>query len=33
MQLIGAKAGEKRAVNVDFPVEFVTPQLAGKKGS
>ena len=31
-QLIGASAGEKRTVNVDFPVDFVTPQLAGKKG-
>lgn len=33
MQLIGAKAGDKRTVNVDFPTEFVTPELAGKKGS
>ncbi len=32
MQLVGAKAGDKRTVNVDFPTEFVTPQLAGKKG-
>jgi len=32
-QLVGAKAGEKRTVNVDFPAEFVTPQLAGKKGT
>ena len=32
-QLIGAKAGDKRTVNVDFPAEFVTPQLAGKKGT
>jgi trigger factor len=31
-QLQGAKAGDKRTVNVDFPQEFVTPQLAGKKG-
>ena len=31
-QLIGAKAGEKRTVNVDFPADFVTPQLQGKKG-
>jgi len=31
-QLIGAKAGEKRTVSVDFPAEFVTTQLAGKKG-
>lgn len=33
MQLVGAKAGEKRTVNVDFPADFVTPQLAGKKGN
>ena len=32
-QLIGATSGEKRAVTVDFPAEFVAPQLAGKKGS
>jgi trigger factor len=32
-QLIGAKAGDRRTVNVDFPADFVTPQLAGKKGS
>lgn len=31
-QLIGAKAGEKRTVNVDFPADFVTPQLQGKQG-
>jgi trigger factor len=31
-QLIGAKAGEKRTVTVDFPADFVTPQLSGKKG-
>ena len=31
-QLIGAKAGDQRTVNVDFPADFVTPQLAGKKG-
>jgi len=31
-QLLGAKAGDKRTVNVDFPAEFVAPQLAGKKG-
>lgn len=31
IQLVGAKAGEKRTVNVEFPAEFVTPQLAGKK--
>ena len=32
-QLTGAKAGDKRTVNVDFPADFVTPQLAGKKGT
>jgi trigger factor len=32
-QLIGAQAGEKRTVEVEFPANFVTPQLAGKKGS
>ena len=32
-QLIGAQAGDKRTVAVDFPADFVTPQLAGKKGS
>jgi trigger factor len=31
-QLVGASAGEKRTVTVDFPADFVTPQLAGKKG-
>ena len=31
-QLLGAKAGDKRTVTVDFPAQFVTPQLAGKKG-
>ena len=31
-QLLGAKAGDKRTVTVDFPPDFVTPQLAGKKG-
>jgi trigger factor len=31
-QLIGAKAGDKRTVNVTFPADFVTPQLAGKAG-
>ena len=31
-QLVGAKAGDKRTVNVDFLADFVTPQLAGKKG-
>lgn len=32
-QLVGAKAGDKRKVDVDFPADFVTPQLAGKKGA
>jgi trigger factor len=32
-QLIGAKAGDKRTVTVDFPADFVTPQLSGKKGN
>jgi trigger factor len=31
-QLVGAKAGDRRTVNVDFPADFVTKQLAGKKG-
>jgi len=31
-QIIGAKAGDRRTVNVDFPADFVTKQLAGKKG-
>jgi trigger factor len=31
-QLIGAKVGGKRTVNVDFPADFVTKELAGKKG-
>jgi len=31
-QLTGMKAGEKRVVTVDFPSDFVVPQLAGKKG-
>ena len=26
------RAGDKRTVNIDFPADFVTPQLAGKKG-
>ncbi len=33
IQLAGMKAGDKRTVNVDFPADFVTPQLAGKKGA
>ena len=31
-QLIGAKAAEKRTVTVNFPADFVTPELAGKQG-
>jgi trigger factor len=31
-QLVGASAGDKRTVNVDFPADFVTAQLQGKKG-
>jgi trigger factor len=31
-QLIGASAGEHRTVNVDFPADFVSAQLGGKKG-
>ena len=31
-QLVGARAGEKRSVNTDFPADFVTQELAGKKG-
>lgn len=31
-QLLGAKAGDKRTVNVDFPADFVTNELQGKKG-
>lgn len=31
-QLIGAKAGDKRTVTVDFPADFVTKEVAGKQG-
>jgi trigger factor len=31
-QLIGASANDKRTVNVDFPADFVTRELQGKKG-
>jgi trigger factor len=31
-QLAGMKAGDKRTIVVDFPADFVVPQLAGKKG-
>ncbi|MBM3848332.1 MAG: trigger factor [Verrucomicrobia bacterium] len=32
-QLVGASAGDKRTVTVDFAADFVTPQLQGRKGS
>lgn len=32
-QLVGAKAGETRTVTVQFPTDFVTPELADKSGS
>ena len=31
-QLIGAQAGEKRTVNVDFPADFVARELSGRRG-
>jgi len=31
-QLLGTQAGDKRTVNVDFPADFVTKDLAGRKG-
>jgi trigger factor len=31
MQLLGAKVGEKRTANIDFPADFVAQPLAGKK--
>ncbi len=31
-QLIGAKAGGQRTVSTDFPADFATKELAGKKG-
>ena len=31
-QLVGAKAGDRRTVNVNFPADFVTKELAGKPG-
>jgi trigger factor len=31
-QLVGATKGEKRKVTVDFPQEFVSEQLSGRKG-
>lgn len=32
MQLLGTSAGDKKTVEIDFPADFVTPQLSGKKG-
>jgi trigger factor len=32
-QLIGASAGETRAVTVEFPPNFVTPELAGRQAT
>jgi trigger factor len=31
-QLLGAQANETRTVTVQFPADFVTPQIAGKEG-
>lgn len=31
-QLLGARAGDQRAVTVDFPADFATKELAGQKG-
>ena len=31
-QLTGAKAGDRRTVNTDFPANFATKELAGRKG-
>jgi len=31
-QLVGAKAGDKKTVTVDFPADFVTKELQNKKG-
>jgi trigger factor len=31
-QLTGAQAGDKRTVSVDFPADFVTKELGGRKG-
>jgi len=30
-QLVGAKAADKRTVNIDFPADFVNQELSGKK--
>jgi len=31
-QLIGASAGEKRTITVEFPKDFIAPQLSGRQG-
>lgn len=31
-QIMGSKAGDKRTANVEFPADFVTKELAGKRG-
>jgi trigger factor len=31
-QMVGAKAGDKKTINVDFPGDFVTKELQNKKG-
>jgi len=31
-QLVGLKAGDTKTVSVDFPADFIEPELAGKKG-
>jgi trigger factor len=32
-QMVGAKAGDKRTINVDFPADFVSRELQNKKGA
>lgn len=32
-QLVGASAGEKRTITVDFPANFVEPELAGRRAT
>jgi len=32
-QLLGAQAGDKRTVTVDFPADFVNKELSGRKGA
>jgi trigger factor len=31
-QLVGGSKGDKRTINVDFPQDFVAPEVSGKKG-